>query len=41
MDRDRFMTPEAAKDFGLIDEVIANRPEGEDGGDSKSKKKDD
>jgi ATP-dependent Clp protease protease subunit len=26
MDRDRFMTPEEAKDFGLIDEVVAERP---------------
>jgi ATP-dependent Clp protease protease subunit len=26
MDRDRFMTPEEAKDFGLIDEVVSERP---------------
>jgi len=26
MDRDRFMTPEEAKDFGLIDEVMSERP---------------
>jgi ATP-dependent Clp protease protease subunit len=26
MERDRFMTPEEAKDFGLIDEVVAERP---------------
>ena len=26
MDRDKFMTPEEAKTFGLIDEVIASRP---------------
>jgi len=26
MDRDRFMTPEEAKDFGLIDEVVTVRP---------------
>jgi ATP-dependent Clp protease, protease subunit len=26
MDRDRFMTPEEAKDFGLIDEVVTERP---------------
>jgi ATP-dependent Clp protease protease subunit len=26
MDRDRFMTPEEAKEFGLIDEVVAERP---------------
>jgi ATP-dependent Clp protease protease subunit len=29
MDRDRFMSPEEAKDFGLIDEVISNRIESE------------
>ncbi len=26
MDRDKFMTPEAAQEFGIIDEVIASRP---------------
>jgi ATP-dependent Clp protease protease subunit len=26
MDRDRFMTPEEARDFGLIDEVVTERP---------------
>jgi ATP-dependent Clp protease protease subunit len=26
MDRDNFMTPEEAKDFGLIDQVVATRP---------------
>ncbi|UTW53636.1 ATP-dependent Clp endopeptidase proteolytic subunit ClpP [bacterium SCSIO 12827] len=26
MERDKFMTPEEAKAFGLIDEVVANRP---------------
>lgn len=32
MDRDNFMTPETAKEFGLIDEVFEKRPEveGED-----------
>jgi ATP-dependent Clp protease protease subunit len=30
MDRDRFMTPEEAKDFGLIDEVVAERPRAAD-----------
>jgi ATP-dependent Clp protease protease subunit len=34
MDRDRFMTPEEAKDFGLIDEVVAERPRS---GDDESK----
>jgi len=27
MERDRFMTPEEAKTFGLVDEVVAKRPE--------------
>ncbi len=26
LDRDNFMTPQAAKDFGLIDEVVTHRP---------------
>jgi len=26
MDRDRYMTPEEAKEFGLIDEVVSERP---------------
>jgi ATP-dependent Clp protease protease subunit len=26
MDRDYFMTPEEAKEFGIIDEVIDQRP---------------
>ena len=26
MDRDNFMTPDEAKDFGLIDQVVASRP---------------
>jgi ATP-dependent Clp protease, protease subunit len=26
MDRDRYMTPEEAREFGLIDEVVAKRP---------------
>jgi ATP-dependent Clp protease protease subunit len=34
MDRDRFMTPEEAKDFGLIDEVVSERPRS--GDDDKS-----
>ena len=25
LERDNFMTPEVAKDFGLIDEVVENR----------------
>ena len=30
LERDNFMTADAAKDFGLIDEVIEKRPEGDD-----------
>jgi ATP-dependent Clp protease, protease subunit len=30
MERDRFMTPEEAKAFGLVDEVIAERPKAEE-----------
>jgi ATP-dependent Clp protease, protease subunit len=35
MERDRFMTPEEAKNFGLIDEVISERPGADENG-SKS-----
>lgn len=32
MDRDKFMTPKEAQDFGLIDEIVVNRPvSGEEG----------
>jgi len=31
LERDNFMTADAAKDFGLIDEVIEKRPEADDG----------
>ena len=43
MDRDKFMTPEDAKVFGIIDEVIENRPPGEDDDDDdgKTENKDD
>ena len=41
MDRDKFMTPEDAKVFGIIDEVIENRPPTEDDDDGKTEKKDD
>ena len=44
VDRDTFLTAEAAKEFGLIDEIVMTRPpsddEDEDGG-GKKKKKDD
>ena len=36
MERDRFMTPEEAKTFGLVDEVIAERPAADDPTRSKS-----
>ena len=28
MDRDRFLTPDESKDFGIIDEVVTSRPAG-------------
>ncbi len=36
MERDRFLTPEEAEDFGLIDDVVSSRPEetDDDGGGS-------
>jgi ATP-dependent Clp protease protease subunit len=30
LERDNFMSPEEAKDWGLIDEIVENRPKGED-----------
>lgn len=36
MERDRFMTPQEAKEFGLVDEVIAERPRSDDQIGSKS-----
>lgn len=30
LDRDNFMTPEAAKEWGLIDEIVTQRPKGDD-----------
>jgi ATP-dependent Clp protease protease subunit len=36
MERDRFMTPEEAKAFGLVDEVIAERPRADDQNGSRS-----
>ncbi len=48
VDRDRFMTPDEAREFGLIDEVVVSRPIPEDeggekkgGGDKKKDKKND
>ncbi len=31
VERDKFMSPEEAKEFGLIDEIVASRPSSEDG----------
>ena len=36
MERDRFMTPGEAKDFGLIDQVIAERPKSDEPGSKSS-----
>ena len=36
MERDRFLTPEDASDFGLIDEVVVSRPNTDDEDDSSS-----
>ncbi|MBN34202.1 MAG: ATP-dependent Clp endopeptidase, proteolytic subunit ClpP [Rhodospirillaceae bacterium] len=35
MERDTFMTPDQAKDFGLIDEVVSSRNEIDDGSESE------
>ncbi len=42
VDRDRYMSPDEAQDFGLIDEVVINRPstDDEDGDDEEENKKD-
>jgi ATP-dependent Clp protease protease subunit len=36
MERDNFMTPEKAKEYGIIDEVVEKRPAREDGADSSA-----
>ena len=35
MERDKFLSPDEAKKFGLVDEVVERRPEGEDDEDAK------
>lgn len=40
MERDKFLTPEEAKEFGLIDEVVEKRPAGDLAGDSDAPKAD-
>ena len=37
VDRDRFMSPEEAKEFGLIDEIVISRPQTDDDDDSSVK----
>ena len=39
VERDRFMTPDEAKTFGIVDEVVVSRPliDGENGGDDDGK----
>jgi len=36
LERDRYMTPDEAKDFGIVDEVVTKRPETDDDGDGGS-----
>jgi ATP-dependent Clp protease protease subunit len=36
MERDRFMTPQEAREFGLVDEVIAERPRSDEPGSKSS-----
>ena len=35
MERDRFMTPEDSKEFGLIDDVVSSRPQDADDANGK------
>ena len=41
MDRDNFMSPEEAKEFGLIDEVVSQRPKEDDDEEDNGKEKSD
>jgi ATP-dependent Clp protease protease subunit len=38
VERDKFLTPEEAKSFGMIDEVVEQRPRPESGGESTAEK---
>ena len=40
MERDKFLSPEAAKDFGIIDEVVSDRPVPADEDNPKEEEKD-
>ena len=40
LERDRYMTPEDAKDFGIVDEVVTKRPDSEEGDEGKEGKND-
>lgn len=40
LERDRYMTPEDAKDFGIVDEVVTKRPDSEEGDEAKEGKND-
>ena len=35
LERDKFMTPDEAKDFGIVDDVVARRPETPDDSEAK------
>lgn len=37
LERDNFLAPDEAKNFGLIDEVVTSRPDSADGGSSEAK----
>ena len=39
LERDKFMTPHEAKDFGLVDDVVARRPASPDDSEEKSSAK--
>ncbi|MCY4406179.1 MAG: ATP-dependent Clp protease proteolytic subunit [Rhodospirillaceae bacterium] len=39
MERDKFMTPHEAKEFGIVDDVVARRPESPDDSEAKGSAK--